>query len=234
MVKAKVQATSQPIAEAVDHRVEVAARKRQQMHERLLYATMQAVAVARPNTPVIEDVVRLAGVSRGTFYLHFSSLEEATQALAIMLSDQLTRESLPFYDVLKEPWQRFATGFRGFLLRASGDASWASYVTGTSAIAKKLLARDYMTEDLRLGRESGQFKFADIEVAVDFMLGASTAGIATLGSGVANAEAYIDESVRMALVALGCSPALAQRGVKFSREYLVGWKVAEGSERAPV
>ncbi|WP_213956138.1 MULTISPECIES: TetR/AcrR family transcriptional regulator [unclassified Variovorax] len=206
-----------------DHRVEVAARKRAQMRSRLLEATMKVFARTGDRAPAIEDVVREAGVSRGTFYLHFLSLDEALQALAAALSDQMTRDAMPFYDLLKEPWQRFATGFRGFLQRAVADPAWARFVTRSSSEANKLLARDYMTADLQLGRHLGQFSFTDLDSAVDFMMGASAAGIAALGHGVADPDSYMDGSVRMALAALGCSSRHCERGVKFSRDYLEGW-----------
>lgn len=214
-----------------DHRIEVAARKRAQMRARLLEATMRVFAQVRDRAPVIEDVVREAGVSRGTFYLHFVSLEEALHALSLFQSDQMTREILPIYDLLKEPWQRFSTGFRLFLKRAEADPAWASFVTRSSTTTNKLLVRDYMTRDLQLGLESGQFSFASLEVAVDFMLGASSAGIASLGLGVDDPEAYMDESVRMALVGLGCS-RYGERGVKFSREYLAEWRIGTLAQMA--
>ena len=210
-----------------DHRVAVAARKRAQTKACLLAATMKVFAEAGDRTPVIEDVVREAGVSRGTFYLHFLSLDEALRTLAQAQSDQMTRDILPVYDHLKEPWQRFSVGFRLFLKRGAADPAWASFVTRSSTASNKLLVREYMKEDLRFGRDIGQFSFMDLTVAVDFMMGVSTAGVGALGLGVADPEAYMDECVRMALVGLGCSSRHCERGVKFSRDYLTGWKIRQ-------
>jgi len=209
----------------VDHRVEVAARKRALTRTRILDATIQVVASAGHQHPVIEDVVKAAGVSRGSFYLHFQSLEEALRAVAELQSDQFTRDILPVYDVLKEPWQRFSVGFRIFLKRAQADRIWASFVTRSHAMSAKLLVGTYMREDLRRGLELGQFSFSDIEVTVDFMLGASAAGIYTLSAGVDDPNDYIEHSVRMALTGLGCSSSLRERAVKFSRTHLHGWKM---------
>ena len=213
-----------------DHRVEVAARKRALTRTRLLDATMKVFAGVVDRMPVIEDVVRMAEVSRGTFYLHFLSVDEALHAVSQAQSDQMTRDILPVYDILKEPWQRFAVGFRLFLKRAYADPAWASFVTRSNTDSDKLLVTAYMKEDLRLGRENGQFSFADLTVAVDFMMGASVAGIRTLGLGIADPATYMDESVRMALVGLGSSSRLCERGVKFSREYLDGWRTGHSGE----
>ena len=221
-----------------DHRVEMAARKRAQMRARLLEATMRVFAHAGDRVPVIEDVVREANVSRGTFYLHFVSLDDALHTVSLTQSDQMTREILPIYDLLKEPWQRFSTGFRLFLKRAYADPVWASFVTRTNTTNNKLLVRDYMARDLELGQSLEQFSFNNLEVAVDFMLGASSAGVAVLGTCVKDAETYMDEYLRMALVGLGCSGRQCERGVEFSRKYLEGWKIGllpneAASDRGP-
>ena len=113
-------------------------------------------------------MVRAAGVSRGSFYLHFKSLDEALRALSQAQSDQMKRDILPVYDLLKEPWQRFSVGFRLFLKRAQQDPDWASFVTRSSTASDKLLVTAYMTKDLRFGRDCGQFSFADLAVPVDF------------------------------------------------------------------
>ncbi len=169
---------------------------------------------------------------RGDLLLIRHTLDEAVHALALTLSDQMTTDILPVYDLLKEPWQRFSVGFRLFLKRAAADPTWASFVTRSSTTSNKLLVRTYMQEDLRRGRIDGQFTFGQLEVVVDFMMGASVGGIAALGLGMKDPEAYMDESVRLALVGLGCPNRQVERGVKFSREYLDGWSI--GDDRFPI
>lgn len=215
-------AKAKPIA---DHRIEVAARKRALTRARILDATIKVYTANVNRQPVIEDVVREAGISRGSFYLHFQSLEEAFHAVAELQSDQFTKDILPVYDFLKEPWQRFSVGFRIFLKRAQADPDWASFVTRSHAVSAKLLVGGYMREDLRRGQEMGQFSMADIEVALDFMLGASSAGIYALGMGVPDPERYMNASVRMALVGIGCSKTLCDKAVSFSDQYLSGWQL---------
>ena len=209
----------------VDHRVEVAAKKRALTRLRIINATVKVFAASVDRVPVIEDVVREAGISRGSFYLHFPSLEEALSAVAELQSNQFTQDILPVYGLLKEPWQRFSVGFRIFLKRAQADSSWASFVTRSHAVSAKLLVGEYMKQDLALGRELGQFKFDSLDVAVDFMLGASSAGIFVLAAGVSEPEKYIDSSLRMALTGLGCPAALRNKGVIFSRDYLSNWQI---------
>lgn len=227
------RATPNPPVPVVDHRIVVAARKRTQMRARLLDATMKVFADVSQGTPTIDDVVKMAGVSRGTFYLHFRSVDEALQALSQVQSDQMSQGAMDVYDLLKEPWQRFSVGFRGFLKRAHMDPLWASFVTRSVAASDQLLVTVLMRDDLRRGLEAGQFKFNDLRVALDFMMSASVAGIRALGQGVPEPERYMDDSTRMALTGLGCSNALIERGVRFSREYLEGWKIKPPGDEGP-
>src|SRR6266853_2600740 len=97
-----------PAREHTDHRSKVAEKKRTLMRRKLLEATMRVMANHAGMTPVIDDVIREAKVSRGTFYNYFDSLDEVLVAIGQELTDQMTTDILPVYDVLTEPWERVA------------------------------------------------------------------------------------------------------------------------------
>lgn len=63
-------------------------RDREQL-ERLLHAT--AIAFSKSAAPSVRDVVTVAGVSRNTFYQHFSNVEEALLASAAHAGAALDR-----------------------------------------------------------------------------------------------------------------------------------------------
>lgn len=210
-----------------DHRVEVAEGKRERMRARILDATMRVFAKQSLARPVIEDVVREAGVSRGTFYKYFNSLDEALIAVGQELTDQFTRDILPVYDVLKEPWQRLSVGFRMFLVRALLDRKWAAFVTRMEVWPHESLVAHYMSSDLRLGKAQGQFIFEDLDAATDLLMGASAGGIQAIRRGVANPPSYIDAAVRMSLRSLGCNKARCDEGVRFSQAHLTAWTSGE-------
>lgn len=221
-------------ATAVDHRVVNAAKKRDQMRARILKATMHVFADHSKERPVIEDVVREAEVSRGTFYKYFDSLDEALIAVGTQVSDQFTLDILPVYDVLAEPWQRFSVGFRLFLLRALIDRKWAGFVTRMDVWPHESLVAHYMSNDLKLGKERGQFFFEDLDAATDFLMGASAGGIQAVRQGVEAPQVYIDAAVRMGLKALGCDARMCERGVAFSRKHLDGWPLIGPNDFTPV
>jgi AcrR family transcriptional regulator len=225
MASAKIENTNATASARVrDHRVDVAEKKRLVMRARLVDATMRVFAEQSGATrPVIDDVIREAKVSRGTFYNYFDTLEEVLTLIGHDLSNQMTTEILGVYDSLEDPLQRFAVGFRLFLTRAMVDPKWAGFVTGTDAWAQDTLVDKYMSADLRRGKQIGTLNIEDTQVAADFLKGASAHGILALRRGVPDPVAYINASVRMAMTSMGCTPKLAHAVCDFSENRLRAW-----------
>ncbi len=221
-------------SEVTDHRTKVAEKKRMLMRAKLLDAAMRVYAEHTGPAPVIDDVIREAKVSRGTFYNYFDSLDQVLAAIGQELSNQMTTDILPVYDVLKEPWQRFSVGFRLFQVRALLDRKWAGFVTRAEAWPQNMLVAKYMSGDLENGKAAGQFKFDRVETATHFLLGASAHCIQAIRQGMGEPNAFMDASVRMALASLGCSPDVCERGVTFSLTYLQSWASGELSASRPL
>jgi AcrR family transcriptional regulator len=218
------------VREDVDHRILSARVKRESTRRRILEATVRVFARMVDDAPVIEDVVREAGIARGTFYKYFDSLDQAMAAAGNEANDRMIADIQSVYDILKEPWQRVSVGFRAYMVRALQDPVWATVITRIDAWSHNLTITRHMAEDFRQGRKSGQFEINDIDVTVDFIKGASLSGVHAVSRGVPNPVAYMDESVGLALYALGCTAPLRERAIAFSREHLDGW-VTHGRAR---
>jgi AcrR family transcriptional regulator len=216
----------------MDHRTRVAESKRAATRHKLLDAAMRLFSDQTGPTPVIDDVIREAKVSRGTFYNYFDSLDEVLAALSLELSDQMTTEILPLHDILVEPWQRLAVGFRLFMVRAMLDRKWAGFVTRADAWQHNTLVAKHLGSDLEQGKARGQFSFDRIDVATDFITGASAYCIQTIRHGVPEPNLYMDAQVRMALTCVGCDREISEQGVTFSLSHLQSWATGEGM-RAP-
>lgn len=229
MSNAMVPQSDGMLAGDTDHRVESAKRKREQMRRRILDATTLVFSQRTDDAPVIEDVVREAKISRGAFYTHFKSLDEALLAASIEANQRMILDILPVYDFLKEPWQRSAVGFRVFMIRAWQDPKWARFVTRMDAWPHEAGISIHMTNDLLRGKELGQFQFDDVNVANDFLMGASAGCIQAILQGVTDPHACCDAAVRMLMRSLGCSTELQERGVTFSREHLAEWERGDRS-----
>ena len=80
-----------------------------------------------------------------------------------------------------------------------------------------------MAEDFQRGNAQGQFEIADIQAAVDFIKGASLAGVYAVSQGVAQPHDYMDAAVGMLMCAIGCQADLRLQAIAFSRKHLDGW-----------
>lgn len=221
MTAASTAAAPRPLI--ADHRIETAQKKRELMRRRIIDATTRVYAYRGAEAPVIEDVVRAAQVSRGTFYKHFNSLDEALVAASIEANDRMIRDILPLYGFLKEPWQRVSVGFRLFLLRAWKDPKWAAFITRMDAWPHESLIAAYMLEDFQRGVAAGQFHMTDPMVATDFVMGALAGLTQTLRCGGVDACTYIDNALLVMLQTFGCTPELRDQAEAFSRKHLHEW-----------
>ena len=211
----------------MNHRTRVAESKRAATRHKLLDAAMRVFSDHTGPAPVIDDVIHEAQVSRGTFYNYFDSVDELLAAISQELSDQMTTGILPVYDVLQEPWQRISVGFRLFMVRAMLDRKWAGFVTRVDAWQHNTLVAGYIESDLAEGKARGQFAFDRLDVATDFVMGASAYCIQTIRQGVPEPNLYMDAQVRMALTCVGADRKVSEQGVAFSLAHLQAWATRE-------
>jgi AcrR family transcriptional regulator len=211
------------VSEAVaeDHRSVAARRKRDAMRTRILQTVMDVFSDRKNLSTTIEDVIKAADVSRGTFYKHFSSLEEALTAVGREATDQMTVGILPVYDVLEDPVQRVSTGMRLFLSRAVTDRRWARFVVRAELIPHESVLLDYIYRDVRAGRAEAKMDFDDVTAAADSIMGATVEGMRTILLGrTRDTAAYIDAVIRITLRGLGVDKRRAESATAFSLAHL--------------
>lgn len=168
----------------------------------------------------IEDVINAADISRGTFYKYFASMDEALIALGRQVTDQMTLDIQPVYDVLTDPLQRISTGMRLFLSRALHDTRWAGFVVRAELIPRESVLLDYVYGDLRNGASLAQLDFGNLQAAADSVLGATVEGMRTMLLGrTKDPDGYIDEVIRLTLRGLGVSKQSAEAANAFARTY---------------
>lgn len=155
-----------------DHRVRVAREKRERMHARLLRSVM-AVCSGNPATgvKVIDDVVENSGASRGTFYKHFNSLEEAVSELGATLAEEMTRDVLHFFDGLSDPRERTATAFQIFVRRALVDPHWGGFIAHIGLLEPANLMIVNMSQDIQSGMDAGLYDLSCVEHGLDLLVG---------------------------------------------------------------
>ena len=215
-----------------DHRLRSARRKRERMRAHLLDAVLVVYPGEDPGTPaIIDDVIRHAGVSRGTFYKYFRSLDEAVEELAAQLAIELTAALAELYQDLRDHKLRAATGFQIFVSRAATDRHWASFAAHLGDLARDSGLLREIGLDLTAGARAGDFAFRDLEVTLDLVLGAMIEAIRRSMT-TPTSRRYIEVMAGMVLRALGvpggeADAATAEASARLHREAptrLAWWK----------
>ena len=197
-----------------DHRVRVGRQRSEKMRAHLLQSVLQVCSNwTAGSTPVIEDVIKHASVARGTFYKHFDSLEQAMAELAVQLGDEMTEGIFVVYDVLDDPVMRTATGFQMFLIRAMLEPRWGAFIAHIGLLSNDNLLTRKITDDIRLGVETGDYDVPSVEIASDVLMGAKVEAIQRLIAGKGS-RAYVQGVAAMVLRSFGVGPAKAQKSVE--------------------
>lgn len=197
-----------------------AEKKRAETRARLLSAMLAVCASNLRTLPCVEDVIEKARVSRGTFYNHFDSIEEALAALGQNITRLGLLEGESFRTLFTEKWKSTSVVVRVVLTRAHLDPIWASFVLRTRAFSRDPLLGKLVLQDLAEGRASGEYTVPDDTVALDFLRGLLDACVSALHRGVPNPDSYIDNSIHIWLQALGCDAEQAREAPSMSRQFL--------------
>lgn len=201
--------------DAENFRARVAREKRERMYARLLAATMEVCSKRNGlEFAVIDDVIKAANVSRGTFYKHFDTLGQAFAALGSQLVDDTVRALAAMFEGVDDPLHRTSSGLQLMLIHAIVDPIWAGFVVHTDHLKSDSIIASEIRANTAAGRKCGVFKFKSIEAAVDLQLGSTREGIWQILHVTRDRKAYIKDLATMNLLALGISRAKALRVVE--------------------
>lgn len=202
-----------------DFRTRVAAEKRDRMRARLLDATMSVCGQVELGGAgvVVDDVVRTAGVSRGAFYRHFRSLDEAVGALVADLVRQIVADAQEVFVDERDPVVGMALGTQLFLNRAAMDPAWSRFISAGGGVLRDPALLAVLQAPLALGRKAGGFRFTSMDAAMDIILGGLLAGARRLEGVGAEAGDYISEACGLMLRAVGASEAGVEAAVAEAR-----------------
>ncbi len=197
-----------------DWRVRVGRERREKMRERLLQAVLTCYANAKQHeAPSIEDVIKEAEVSRGTFYLYFLSLEEAVNALGLAIAEETVRNMASLLTVSETPLQHLATGIQLFLLRSVTDAKWAAFGSRTDFLSRDTTLRKAQQQHLIAAREAKALMFNEVEAATSLMNGAMQEAMRHLVLTDERHRSFVEETTVMILCGLRADYETAKKVV---------------------
>lgn len=179
-VRRRAAATASVSAPTENFRSRVAADKRERMRERLIEATLQAYAGSTPGLrPVIDDVVRVAGVSRGSFYKYFDSIEEILPELGQRMADEMVDTFQRLSGDIADPAVRTAVGPLLSLCRSAMDPTHVACTASVDFGAYFGTGRLHgmaVTDQLLAARQAGVLRFDSLEAAIDLAIGTTMEG----------------------------------------------------------
>lgn len=218
-----------------NHRHRVARERRTRMRERLIAATMD---VYRQNTggrrPVIDDVIRAAEVSRGTFYKYFDTLDEVLAEIGRNTASEMLLSFDRLFGPLNDGAVMLATGPLMALVRAAMDPPHGAIISHADMvdhISGDDLRRQLVYKSLMKGHEQGIFQIEAIEAAFDLVIGTSVEAAKRISHTGQLDGASIRETVVMILLGLGMERTAARSAVdqawqllQSASEHLHWWK----------
>jgi len=131
-------------------RAEIGREKRARTRAQLVAAGKSLFARSAVEAVTVDEVVKEAGVAKGTFYFHFEDLQALTAAVADDLIESIDTLLQPGRLSLSDPAHRIAFGCCSFIDKALSDPGWASVVARMAAGSSKGAenTRRHLLEDL--------------------------------------------------------------------------------------
>lgn len=208
-----------------DHRVRVAEQKRERMRERLIDATMAAYLGCEPDRhPVVEDVIRIADVSRGSFYKHFDAIDSVFAEIGRRMAQEMLSSYVHLAAPLTDGAARIALGPLMALARSAMEPRHGAFISRVDFIdflASNQSRGNLVALRLQDGRARGELHFESVDAAVDLVVGLSLEGARRILRTRTLDGAYIRELAAMVLRGLGVPPPDADRAVALAWQRLV-------------
>jgi AcrR family transcriptional regulator len=204
-----------------DHRVRVARQRRDRTRTELLQAVLAVYPGDGANgAAVIDDVIREAGVARGTFYKYFPSLEDAVAELGTQLANEMAASYAVAFKEVEDPIERAAMGFLLTMFRAAIEPRWGMFVTHLNHYREgEQEGIQRFSSEISKGLKTGAFQFDSLEAAADLTVGATVEGIRRLIAGTPSIP-YVENLTCMLLCGLGAKPSAARRATAAVLRYL--------------
>ena len=186
-------------------RVEIGKERRSRTRNILVKAAYRVFASKGFDAPAIDEFIAEAGVSRGTFYNHFSTKEELAEAVADNFATNINEMILPAITAIDDPATRLSKAFRLFIRFAVQDKTrgWILVrmmpLVGGS-LNKKM--RDFVGNEFREAEQNGRLRTNSLPITIDLGLGLMVMTVRTMLD-KKNDLGHIDRAAENLLLAMG-------------------------------
>ena len=189
-------------ASPINHRTVVGRTRRARMRARILTAAAR-VFVERGEGALIDDFIRAAGVSRGTFYNYFRTTAELLEATITSLKDESISAIDPQVSRIEDVVLRLAAAMRLHLKWAASDPNRCAFIAKMPVAGP--LAEQRILRDLKEGLRLQVFRSSDLLAAFDLVVGLPAQAIRRMAVSPPS-NGYPDAVVELVLQGLGVPP----------------------------
>lgn len=165
-----------------DHRIRVAAERREKMKSRLNESAIHLIAAEGLNSLSIDRLIQLAGVSRGTFYKYHTDTESVIRDLALVISNELIEHAEQFVLRFDDPAMRISVGVRSLMHVCKSNPVLGQFLIhlGWQDIDQQHLMFSYVKRDLQQAQLEGRIKSIPIDLALSLVGMTTMAGLQVL------------------------------------------------------
>ncbi|MFO1114477.1 MAG: TetR/AcrR family transcriptional regulator [Beijerinckiaceae bacterium] len=201
----------------VDHRPRVAAERRARMRRALVESALLVFAEKGLEASVIDDVIRAADVSRGSFYNHFRTNAELLHAANEELSNEIASAIETVVLNYASPTARLIVGVRMYMGVARRFPLFAAFLAqvGLHFVGPGNLLYAYLPVHIEMGFANGEFRRTPMLAALDAIVGAGVLAVTRIARGEAD-EDYL-AGLLLALM----------RGLGVADSVTAGWMAIE-------
>ena len=155
-------------------RTQIGQERRAKTRAQLVAAALRLYAERAIEAITVDEVVKEAGVAKGTFYVHFEHLDALTAAVA----DELVKSHVMLLGdrrrSIKDPIVRIGFGCDLYIRRALEEPLWGRVVARMAWSYPEVgsPARNNLMGDLTEARRSGRISEVPLQVAFEVVVGA--------------------------------------------------------------
>jgi len=188
------------VKKILSHRIIAGRVRRARTESRILESALHVFAEKGPSAPVIDDFIKAARISRGTFYNYFKSTDELLQAVSALLSDELSSSIEEEICHIEDPELKYCTALRLWMAKAELDRSWCSFIA--KVWFEGGITHYFSDRDLGLSIKKGMFHCVSTDIGTDISWGTMRQAMLRLAEDPQR-HGYGDVIVRQILIGLG-------------------------------
>jgi AcrR family transcriptional regulator len=164
----------------LERRAEIGRERRARTRARIVAAAFELFGHENGLYSRIEDIADKAGVTRPTFYNHFSGMEELREALTHEVTHDFLTAVTETIAAMPDPRARASIAIRFYLHRARADRRWAWSMVNMSANGIIFGAETHHQAEVTVveGMDAGVLAIPSSALGRDLILGTVLAAIA--------------------------------------------------------